>query len=152
MQVRSISPGQSSGHGLGNGRDRYAQGFGPLPTNTQKSARRIFAHAGVHTDDVGRVTKRFGNLCGKGLTTGFIWTIDLCYQGRHHGRPGRHFHHLDTCKMLCCNFLKLRTEPLGNHVALVAAVVLVDQIDLQISLLGISAQIILAHQSVKSNG
>jgi hypothetical protein len=37
-------------------------------------------------------------------------------------------------------------------VALFGALVLVDQIDLQVALLGIGAQIILAHQTIEGDG
>ena len=50
------------------------------------------------------------------------------------------------------NFFKLGAQSLGNHMALVTAVLLVHQVDLQVSLLGFGAQVILAHKPIEGDG
>jgi hypothetical protein len=47
---------------------------------------------------------------------------------------------------------QLGAQALRNRVALFAAVVLVHQVDLQVALLGIGAQVVLAHQAVEGDG
>ena len=50
-----------------------------------------------------------------------------------------------------CDQLERRTQALRDRVALLAAVVLVDEVDLQIALLGVGAQVVLTHQPVEGD-
>ncbi|MNV56149.1 hypothetical protein D3C71_1484200 [compost metagenome] len=78
--------------------------------------------------------------------------IHLDNDGRQHRRAWRHLHHLDIGTMALADLLQRRPYPHGNGVALVLAMVFVDQVDLDITHFATCAQVVLAHQSVEIDG
>ena len=151
MQISRIHPVQRHGRSLRHHRHRNPQGFSALTAHPQVNTRRIVLERGVHAHNVGSGDEGLCHPARQRLTPGFIRAIDLGHQRRHHRRSGRNFDHLDDGMVTRANFFQRRTQALRDDVALVAAVLLVHQIDLHIALFGIGAQVILAHQTIEGN-
>ena len=152
VQVSHIGARECHGRTLRNDRHRNAQRLGPLTAHAQVGTRGVFFERGVDAYDVWRVGKCFRHACGQGLAPGFIGAVDLGHQRRHHRRAGRHFHHFDAGLVFLANFFQRWAQALGNGVALLAAVFFVHQVHLQVALLGLGPEVILAHQPIEGDG
>ena len=91
----------------GDGGGRNAQSLGPLALDAQEGARCVGVQAGVDGGDVGRFAKGLGHARGQLLAAGLIRAVDLGHQGAHHGRAGRHFHHLELGAVALGDLLQL---------------------------------------------
>ena len=78
-----------------------------------------------------------------------LGAVDLGDERRQHRRARRHFDHLDVGAVALADGLQRGAHARGDGVALLAAVVLVDQVHLQVADLAAAAQVVLAHQAVE---
>ena len=140
---------QTSAQRTHDGLLRYAQQGGFAPVHQQELARCIHDAAVVHIDDAGRLFKDGAHGLGHAQAPCGFRAIDFSNQGGKYRRSGRHFHHLHVGAHPAADLLQRRAHTGGNGVALIGAVVLVHQIDLDVAHFATSAQIVLAHQTVE---
>ena len=79
-------------------------------------------------------------------------SVDLRDQGREHGRSGRDFRHLDVHTGGQRDRLQHLAHPVGKGVRLVRAFVLVDEVDLDVGLVGVRTEEVMANQPVEIEG
>ena len=111
--------------------------------------RRVVVDAVVDGDDVGRGGERAAHLFRQGHLPGVVGAVDLGHDRRQHRRSGRHLHHLDLRAMGRGDLLERRAHRLRDLVGLAVAMMLVDQVDLDVALRGQLAQVVLPHQAVE---
>jgi hypothetical protein len=111
------------------------------------SARRLESMAAMS----GVARKGLFQARGHLLAAGLVGAVDLGHQRALHRRAGRHLHHLQLAAVARRDGVELRAQALRDGVALLVAVRLVDQVDLQVTLLGVGAQVVLAHQAVEGD-
>ena len=106
----------------------------------------------VGVNDARRVLKdRLDLLRNLGLSVE-VGTVDLGHQCLHHGRSGRNFADLNARAVLVADGVEQRAEPLGNRVALHAALLGGQQIHLNVGLVRLAAHVVVAHQPVEVIG
>ena len=93
--------------------------------------------------------KRRAHALGHRVPPRLVGAVHLGDQRRKHRRPRRHLDDLDLRAELRRNSLQCGPGRRRNVVALPVAVVLVDQIDLQIAIFRILSQVVLANQPVE---
>ena len=151
MQPGGVGARQRGLHRLRDHRHRDAERFGALALHPQKGARRVHCQRGVDRDDVRGGGKGLGHLGRQTLAAGLVRAVDLGHQRADHRWAGRHLDQLELGAVAGGDLLQRRAQALGDRVALLVAVLLVDQVDLQVTLLGIGAQVVLAHQAVEGD-
>ena len=110
---------------------------------------RIVFDRVVDTDDVGVAGELGADALGDGVAAGLVGPVDLRDERREHRRAGRHFHHLDLGPQRRADAREFGPHRGGDLVALAVAVVLVDQVDLQVAILRRLPQVVLPHQAVE---
>ena len=150
--VSGIDALQAALHSSRNGTDRNAQCFGTLGAHLQPLPGCIGFERRVNTHNAGGFGKGLGHIGGQGLTTRFIGAIDFGHQRAHDRWARWHFDHFDVGTVCDCYFFQSRAQALSYGMALFRALVLVDQVNLQVTLLGIGAQIVLTHQAIEGDG
>ena len=82
---------------------------------------------------------------------GIVGPVDLGHDRRQHRRTRRHFDHLERGAVARGDLLQRRAHGQRDVMALAVALVLVDQVDLQVADIGAAAQVVLAHQAVEGD-
>ena len=106
----------------------------------------------VHVDDVGRVPETLGDHAGRLDLAFVVLAVDFSDQRRQHRRAGRNFDNLDVAAERPRDCLQGIVQRTRDLMALAFAVVLVDEIYLNVALVGVAAQVILANQPLKLMG
>ncbi len=127
--------------------DPEAGGLGAIH-HDQELIRRVFDRV-VDVDDIGGVAEGPAHLLGDGDLARIVDAVDLSHQRREHRRSGRDLDDLGVAVVLACDGLQWLAQAHGDGVALVVAMVLVDQVDLDVAQMRALAQIVLAHQAVE---
>ena len=106
----------------------------------------------VGVDDARSVLEDRLDLLGDLRLTGEIGAVNLCDQRLHNRRSGRDLADLDASAILIADRVHKWAKPLCNRVALHAALICRQEVDLDIGLVGLAAHVVVAHQSVEVIG
>ena len=128
---------------------RHAEHGGLAAVDQQQRARRGGDAAVVDVDHAVGLLEHAAHRLRHLPAAGGVGAVDLGDDRRQHRRAGRHFDDLDVGAEALADLLQRRPHAGGDGVALLAAVVLVDQVDLQVADLAAAAQVVLAHQAVE---
>ena len=96
----------------------------------------------------GVLKDRLDLLRNLGLTSQ-VRAVDFRNQCLDHRRPRRYFAHLDARPIRVADRVEQRTKPLGNGMALHAALLGRQQVHLDVGLIRLAAHVVVAHQSVE---
>ena len=103
----------------------------------------------VHIHDAWRLLKDLLDLSCQFDLPFVIRPVDFRHQSLQYRRTGRNFRNLDARTEGLGNLVQFRTQPSCNLVALRFAIVPRQQIYLDVSLIGLTAQEVMAHQTVE---
>ena len=103
----------------------------------------------VHIHDAWRLLKDLLDLSGQFNLPLIVRPVDFSDQSLQHGRTRRDFGYLDARTEGRGNLVQLRPQSSCDLVALRLAIVPRKQIDLDISLIGLTAQEVVTHEAVE---
>ena len=152
VQIAGGLATQTRAQGADDGLLRDAEGSGLGTINQQDGARRNGAAAVVDINHACGLRKDGAHRLCHCAATFSSSAINLCNDGRLHRRARRHFGNFDICPEARAYGLQVGAQAHGDGVALLAAIVFADQVDLQVASVGAAAQIVLAHQTIEVDG
>ena len=122
---------------------------GLLFVHQQAVLRLVVLHVPVHIHHAIGALPQIANLSGDADAALLRRPVDLGHQRLQHGRTGRHLGHLDARAKAIGDGQQALAHLLGDLVALQFAIVLAEQVHLDIGDVRSAAQIVMAHQAVE---
>ena len=142
--------GKRQGMGHIGDRDAVLRGLDLIHAHHQSRLRVFDIPVGIN--HAGGVLKDRLDLLRNLRLTSHVWTVNLGHQGLHHRRSRRNFADLNARAIRVADRVEQRTKPLGDGMALHAALLGRQQVHLNIGLIRLAAHVVVAHQSVEVIG
>jgi len=140
---------EGDGEGAGHVLHGDAREGGLLPVNAEGNLGAVVLPVPVHVNHAGGLLHDRLDPGGKAGAAGIVRAVDFGHQGGEHRRAGGDLRHLDPGAVAVGDRLHQRPDPLGDVVGLVLALLLSQQVHLDICEVAPLAQVIVAHQAVE---